>query len=115
MGRAEIEEFLTYLAVDRNVAPSTQNQALHAILFLYREILEQPISEQINALRAQERRRLPVVLTTDEVQQLLSHLDGVNHLVASLLYGSGLRVREGLALRVKDVDIAQCQITVRAD
>ena len=114
MGRAEIEAFLTHLAVDRNVASSTQNQALHAILFLYREILEQPIAEQINALRAQERRRLPTVLTIDEVQRLLSHLDGVNHLVASSLYGTGLRVREGLALRVKDIDIAQRHITVRA-
>ena len=90
MGRAEIEAFLTHLAVHRNVAPSTQNQALHAILFLYRNVLDQPIREKIDALRAQARRRLPVVLTTDEVERLLSHLSGVSHLAALLLYGSGL-------------------------
>ena len=70
MGRPEIESFLSHLAVDRNVAPSTQNQALHAILFLYREVLEQPVQGRINALRAQELRRLPTVLTVDEVQKL---------------------------------------------
>jgi site-specific recombinase XerD len=114
MNRPEIEAFLTHLAVDRNVAPSTQNQALHAILFLYRDVLEQPIAGRINALRAQERRRLPVVLTTSEVECLLSHLSGTNHLAALLLYGSGLRVRECLSLRVKDIDIAQRQLIVRA-
>ena len=114
MGRAEIESFLTHLAVERNVAPSTQNQALHAILFLYREVLEQPIPERINAVRAQERRRLPTVLTLDEVQRLLIQITGVSHLVALLLYGSGLRVREALSLRVKDIDFDRRQITVRA-
>ena len=114
MGHLEIEAFLTHLVVERNVAPSTQNQALHAILFLYREVLDQPIAERINALRAKERRRLPTVLTVDEVQHLLERLTGVNHLAALLLYGSGLRVRECLTLRVKDVDFVQRQITVRA-
>ena len=114
MGRAEIASFLTHLAVERNVAPSTQNQALHAILFLYREVLEQPIPEQINAIRAQERRRLPTVLTLDEVQRLLVQISGVPHLVTLLLYGSGLRVREALSLRVKDIDFDRRQITVRA-
>ncbi len=114
MGRPEIESFLTHLAVDRNVAPSTQNQALHAILFLYREVLEQPVHERINALRAQERRRLPTVLTVDEVQQPLNQMSGVAHLVALLLYGSGLRVREALSLRIKDIDFSRSQITVRA-
>jgi integrase len=114
MGRAEIESFLTHLAVERNVAPSTQNQALHAILFLYREVLEQPIPERINAIRAQERRRLPTVLTLDEVQRLLVQISGVPHLVALLLYGSGLRVREALSLRVKEFDFDRRQITVRA-
>ena len=114
MGRPEIESFLTHLAVDRNVAPSTQNQALHAILFLYREVLEEPIPERINALRAQERRRLPTVLTVEEVQRLLKQMAGVPHLVALLLYGSGLRVREALSLRIKDIDFDRLQITVRA-
>lgn len=72
MGRAKIASFLAHLAVERNVASSTQNQALHAILFLYREVLGQPISEQINAIRAQERHRLLAVLTLDEVDYLLS-------------------------------------------
>lgn len=114
MGRPEIESFLTHLAVDRNVAPSTQNQALHAILFLYREVLEQPVHERINALRAQERRRLPTILTADEVQRLLNQMSGVAHLAALLLYGSGLRVREALSLRIKDIDFTRSQITVRA-
>lgn len=113
MGRAEIEAFLTHLAVEGNVAPSTQNQALHAILFLYREILEIPIDGKINALRAQERGRLPTVLTVSEVQRLLGELSGLSHLIASLLYGSGLRVRECLSLRVKDIEFAQHQIIVR--
>ena len=94
--------------------PSTQNQALHAILFLYRHVLEQPITERINALRAQERRRLPVVLTITEVEGLLSHLSGVCHLAALLLYGSGMRVCECLSPRVKDIDNAQRQLIVRA-
>ena len=93
MDRPEIEAFLTHLVVARNVAPSTQNQAVHAILFLYRDVLEQPITGRIDALRTQERRRLPVVLTTEEVKRLLSHLSDVSHLAALLLYGSGLRVR----------------------
>jgi site-specific recombinase XerD len=113
MGRAEIESSLTHLAVERNVAPSTQNQALHAILFLYREVLEQPIPDRINAVRAQERRRLPTVLTLDEVQRLLNQIAGVPHLVSLLLYGSGLRVREALSLRIKEFDFDRRQITVR--
>ena len=77
MGRQEIEAFLTHLAVERNVAPSTQNQALHALLFLYREVLDQPIAGEINAVRARERRRLPTVLTSSEVEAVLSQLSGV--------------------------------------
>jgi site-specific recombinase XerD len=80
MGRPEIESFLTHLAVDRNAAPSTQNQALHAILFLYRAVLEKPIPERINASRAQERRRLPTVLTVEKVQRLRKQMAGVPHL-----------------------------------
>jgi integrase len=113
MGQAEIESFLAHLAVERNVAPSTQNQALHAILFLYREVLEQPMPDRINALRAQERRRLPTVLTMAEVQRLHDQIAGVPHLVVLLLYGSGLRVQEALSLRVKDIDFDQRQIPVR--
>jgi len=96
------------------VAPSTQNQALHALLFLYRDVLEQPIAGNVEALRAQERRRLPAVLTVEETQRVLNHLEGVYHLIGLLLYGSGLRVQECLSLRVKDIDVAQRAITVRS-
>lgn len=114
MGVTEIEAFLTHLAVEGKVAPSTQNQAMHAILLLYRDVLSLPLDGKVNALRAQERRRLPTVLSVAEVQQLLSQLSGVSHLIASLLYGSGLRVQECLSLRVKDIDFEQKQIIVRA-
>ncbi len=114
MGRPEIESFLTHLAVDRNVAPSTQNQALHAILFLYREVLEEPIPERINALRAQERRRLPTALNIEEGQRMLKQMAGVPYWVALLLYGSDLRVGETLSLRIEEMDFIRLQITVRA-
>ncbi|GIV79148.1 MAG: integron integrase [Litorilinea sp.] len=114
MGKAEIEAFLTHLAVEGNVAPSTQNQALHALLFLYRDVLEQPIIGNVEALRARERRRLPTVLTVEETQRVLNHLEGVYHLIGLLLYGSGLRLQECLSLRVKDIDFARREITVRS-
>jgi integron integrase len=112
-GAPEIERFLTHLAVEGKVAASTQNQALNALVFLYREVLEQgaPVLAQI--VRAQRPRRLPVVLTIDEVRALLAQLDGAPWLVASLLYGAGLRLLEGLALRVKDVDFGGHEIRVR--
>ena len=112
MGKPEVEVFLTNLAVEGHVAPSTQNQALHALLFLYRHVLEQPINEPVDALRARERRRLPTVLSRDEVQKVLGQLTGVYHLIALLLYGSGLRVHECLALRVKDIDFQRNEIVV---
>ncbi|MBK8799868.1 MAG: integron integrase [Anaerolineales bacterium] len=102
------------LAVEGNVAPSTQNQALHALLFLYRNVLEQPIAGNVEALRACERRRLPTVLTVDETQHVLTHLEGVYHLIGLLLYGSGLRLHECLSLRVKDIDFARREIIVRS-
>jgi integron integrase len=113
MGEAELEAFLTHLAVDGQVAASTQNQALAAILFLYKVVLDRPLSERIDASRAKRPERLPVVLTRQEVRALLSHLKGAHHLMASLLYGSGLRLMECLRLRVKDVDFGQHQIIVR--
>ena len=112
--KPELEAFLTHLAVEQDVAPSTQNQALQAILFLYREVLEQPISGNINALRAREHRRLPTVLTPNEVRAVLNQLTGVHHLCAALLYGSGLRVNECLSLRVKDIDLDRREIIVRS-
>ena len=114
MGAPEIEEFLTHLVVDRNVAASTQNQALHAILFLYRHVLRKDLDEQtIDAVRAKKPKRLPVVLTREETHRVIGLLSGTHRLMTKLLYGSGLRLRECLRLRVKDVDFAQAQIVVR--
>jgi integron integrase len=113
MGSAEIEAFLTHLAVDRQVAASTQNQAFNAILFLYRDVLHQELNIPINAIRAKPTRYLPTVLTQTEVRELLKHLSGVYLLIAKILYGSGLRLSEALRLRIKDLDFAQMQIVVR--
>lgn len=112
MGKAEIEDFLRHLAVDRRVAASTQNQALSAILFLYREVLEQPI-EWVDVPWAKKPKRLPVVLSREEVDAVLKHLSGAPLLIAQLLYGSGLRLTECLRLRVKDVDFGQKLLVVR--
>jgi len=113
MGAQEIEAFLTHLAVHENVAASTQNQALQAILFLYREVLGREITQPIQALRARKPKRLPTVLTRPEVQTLLSYLSSTHLLIAQLLYGSGLRLMEALRLRVKDLDFEYRTITVR--
>lgn len=113
MGAVEIEAFLTHLAVQGNVAASTQNQALAALLFLYRDVLAIELPWLDGVTRAKKPARLPVVLTESEVRALLSRLDGVHHLIASLLYGSGLRLMEAMRLRVKDVDFERLEITVR--
>jgi integron integrase len=113
MGSSEIEAFLTHLAVKEQVAASTQNQAFSALLFLYREVLRQELPTSINATRAKPTRYLPTVLTKAEVKIILDRLAGVEKLVIQLLYGSGLRLSEGLSLRVKDIDFAQHQIVVR--
>ena len=113
MEAAEIEEFLTHLAVDKNVAASTQNQALSAILFLYQEVLHQDLERPLDAVRAKKPKRLPTVLTKEEAQQVLAAMSGTYQLIAKLLYGSGLRLIECLRLRVKDIDFAQRQIIVR--
>lgn len=108
-----MEAFLTHLAVDGNVAASTQNQALSALLFLYRQVLRQPLDLSIDAVRARPSHHLPTVLTVDEVRRLLQGLQGTQQLLAKLLYGSGLRIKEALRLRVKDLDFGQAQILVR--
>jgi integron integrase len=113
MGCEEVNAFLTHLAVEDRVAASTQNQALCAILFLYREVLRQEIGLELNAVRAKRSRYLPTVLTTEEVRSVIRHLSGVYQLVVKLLYGCGLRLNEALQLRIKDVDFAQQQIVVR--
>jgi len=113
MGVVEIEAFLTHLAVDGRVAASTQNQAFSAVLFLYRSVLEIEVEQPIQALRARESRYLPTVLTPEEVRTVIEQLGGVYQLVVQLLYGSGLRLREALNLRVKDVDFGQRQLGIR--
>ena len=107
MGAPEVEAFLTHLAIDRRVAASTQNQALNALLFLYREVLSQPLPQTIAAVRAKKTRHLPTVLTRGEVEMILAELEGESLLMAQLLYGAGLRISECLRLRVKDIDFGQ--------
>ena len=113
LGAEEITEFLNYLATQRNVAPSTQNQALNAIVFLYRGVLRREVAELGGLVRARKPRRLPVVLTQRDVLTILEELSGTRRLVASLLYGSGLRLLEALRLRVKDLDFEYRQVVVR--
>ena len=113
LGAADVEAFLTHLAVAGNVAASTQNQAKSALLFLYREVLETELPWLDNVERARAPKRLPVVLTRDEVHAVLSRLSGTHWLIASLLYGAGLRIMEGLRLRVKDVEFSRKEILVR--
>jgi len=113
MGQREVTDFLSALATRRNVSPATQNQALSALLFLYREVLQQDLPWLDGIVRAQ-RPRLPSVLTRGEVRRVLGHLDGVPLLMARLLYGTGMRLLECCRLRVKDVDFGRRQIIVRA-
>jgi integron integrase len=113
LGAAEISRFLSYLASERNVAASTQNQALSALLFLYREVLDKPIDWIDDVERAKKARRLPVVFNKAEAKAVLRHLRGEMWLMASLLYGSGLRLMEAIRLRVKDVDFSTSEIIVR--
>lgn len=113
MGAREIEAFLTHLAVEGRVAASTQNQAKSALLFLYREVLGMDLPWLDNVERAKAPKRLPVVLTREEIQAVLSRLEGTHWLIASLLYGAGLRIMEGVRLRVKDVEFSRREILVR--
>ena len=113
LGEREVEAFLTALATEADVAASTQNQALSALLFLYREVLAINLPWMENIRRAKRPDRLPVVLAREEVFRLLDALEGVSWLVANLLYGSGLRLLEALRLRIQDVDFARRELTVR--
>jgi integron integrase len=113
MGAVEVEAFLTHLAVTRNVAAATQNQALAALLFLYKEVLKVELPWLEGVVRAKKPVHLPVVLTREEVARVLAELSGVAALVANLLYGSGLRLMEALRLRVKDVEFSRGEILVR--
>jgi integron integrase len=113
LGAPEVEQFLTHLAVDRKVSAATQDQALQALLFLYRHVLEAALPWLDNVARPSSPKRLPVVLSRGEVRSLLSQLTGAAWLVASLLYGSGLRLMEALRLRVKDVVLERGELVVR--
>jgi len=113
MGAPEVTKFLSSLAVEGNVAASTQNQALGALLFLYRDVLEQDLPWLDDMVRAKRPVRLPVVLTREEVRAVLGQMHGVPRLMGTLLYGAGLRLLECARLRVKDVDFARNQLVVR--
>lgn len=113
LGGAEVCRYLEYLAVERNVAPATQSQALNALVFLYTQILARNLPELDALVRAKRARRLPVVLSGPQVRALLDALDGTQHLMARLLYGTGMRLMECIRLRVKDVDFDYRQIVIR--
>jgi integrase len=113
LGAPAISAFLTWLAVEQHVAASTQNQALSGVLFLYREVLRQDVGVVELLPRARMPTKVPVVLSPSEVRQVLDQLTGVPRIVATLLYGAGLRLQECLELRVKDLDFERREITVR--
>jgi len=114
VGASGITPFVNYLATARQVSASTQSQALNAVLFLYRDVLELEVGHLDGLRRVQRLSRLPVVLTTDEVRRVLASMHGTSRLVAELLYGAGLRVTECMTLRVKDLDLQAGTITIRA-
>ncbi len=113
MGPKEVNEFLTWLAVNRNVAAATQAQALNALVFLYSKVLDMPLGEIGSVIRSKKPKRLPVVLTHDEAMAIIEQLKEPYRLLASLMYGSGLRVTEACRLRVKDIDFSNQVIIVR--
>ena len=113
LGDTEVSVFLTYLAQQRNVAAATQNQALNALVFMYRHVLDKPLGELQALVRAKKPKRLPVVLSQQEVAHLLSYLTEVHWLSGCLMYGSGLRLMECVRLRVKDIDFSHQAVFVR--
>lgn len=113
LGVKEIEIFLTYLATEKGVSASTQNQALHAILFLFQEVLGKDLERAVDALRAKRSKHLPTVMSREEVRQIMASMDGRNQLIVKLLYGCGLRLMECIRLRVKDIDFSQGLIMIR--
>jgi integron integrase len=113
MGEQEIQAFLSYLATEKNIAASTQNQALSAILFLYRHVLLKPIDIPADLIRAEKSKTLPTVLTHAEALAVIQEMKGASQLMAKILYGGGLRLTECLRLRVKDIDFGNHQIIVR--
>ncbi|SIT12529.1 integron integrase [Neptunomonas antarctica] len=113
-GAKQVEDFLTWLVVHRQVSSSTQNQALNALVFLYREVLKQPFEYEVDAVRSKKPTKIPVVMTQAEVAMVLQQLKNTHWLMAALLYGSGLRLMECVRLRVKDIDFDYRAITVRS-
>jgi integron integrase len=113
MGKAEIEDFLSHLALKRNVSPSTQNQAFNSIIFLYNHVIEKELPDTINAFRAKRPVKLPVVLSREETMRVIDVMTGIHQVMAIVMYGSGLRVMECVRLRVKDIDFEMDQIVVR--
>lgn len=113
MGDHEVSAFLTYLAQKRHVAAATQNQALNALVFMYRYVLDKPLGELQSLVRAKKPKRLPVVLSQQEVACLLSHLTEIHWLIGCLMYGSGLRLMESVRLRIKDIDYSHRAVFVR--
>lgn len=113
MGAPEISAFLSHLATDKQVAANTQNQALNALIFLYRQILSQDVGVLEGVIRAKRPQRLPLVLTSLEVQKILEGMEGTHRLMAELIYGTGMRLMECVRLRVKDIDFEKSQIVVR--
>ena len=114
MGKKEIEAFLSHLAVQQKVAASTQRQALNAIVFLYKKVLDIPVDEKLEPVRAKRRPRPPVVMSRSEVAIVLGHMQGLHLLMAKLLYGSGLRLMECIRMRVRDLDFERKLVYVRA-
>ena len=112
-GEEKIEAFLTYLARDRQMATSTQNQAMNALVFLYKHVLKQPLSGEINEDRARKQPRIPLVLTREETTRVIALMSGVHQLIVELLYGSGLRITECIRLRVQDMGLEMMALTVR--
>lgn len=113
-GEVKIEQFLTHLAINRNIAPATQNQAMNALVFFYKKVLKAPLTKEINAIRANAKINIPVVLTRDEVRQIVDVMEGVPQLIVKLLYGCGLRVMEAVRLRSQDIDYQMLQISIRS-
>jgi len=114
MGQPEVEAFLTWLAVEKHVSKSTQNQAFNALIFLYREVLKKPLEGRINAVRSFKKQRLPIVMSKEETQRVLSGMSGTTQLMAKLLYGGGLRLMECIRLRIKDIDFEINEIRVHS-
>jgi len=114
MGKSEIEAFLNHLAVEVHASPSTQNQALNALSFLYNHVLDKDLNGSIDTIRAKKPKRLPVIMTKEEVNMVINHMEGPHQLMAKLLYGAGLRLMECVRLRVNDIDFQMDDIIVRS-